>query len=77
MVVWMVQGEYVGIRCSGAKGRYLQARKQGHQRLVFFSDHCGVWEQWKVGHVSQQTTYCNGRARAHSRTTAHSYSVTL
>ncbi len=43
-----MQGEYIGIRCAAAKERYLQARKQGQQRLVFYSDHCGVWEQWKV-----------------------------
>lgn len=57
MSVWMVvQGEYIGIQCSAAKGRYLQARKQGQQRLVFFSDHCGVWEQWKVIHAPQQVS---------------------
>ena len=47
----VLQGDYIGIRCADAKGRYLQARKQGLQRLVFYSDHCGTWEQWKVVHV--------------------------
>ncbi len=43
-----MQGDYIGIGCADAKGRYLQGRKRGLLRFVFYSDHCGIWEQWKV-----------------------------
>ena len=50
-----MQGDYIGIRCADAKGRYLQGRKRGLLRLVFYSDHCGIWEQWKVQDTSQHS----------------------
>ena len=45
----LLQGEYLGISCRAAKGRYLQARKRGRpHRLCFYSTHWGIWEQWQV-----------------------------
>ena len=67
-----MQGEYIGVRCAAAKERYLQARKQGQQRLVFYSDHCGVWEQWKVLHAPRHVNV----EQIGSRSAAHSCSVT-
>ena len=44
----MMQAGFIGLRCPEAGGRYLQARKRAPHRLRFFSEHCGVWEQWEV-----------------------------
>ena len=49
----LLQGEYLGISCRAAKGRYLQVRKRGRpHRLCFYSTHWGVWEQWQVWTLS-------------------------
>lgn len=49
MLLLLLQGEYLGISCRAAKGRYLQVRKRGGpHRLCFYSRHWGVWEQWQV-----------------------------
>ena len=49
LLLLLLQGEYLGISCRAAKGRYLQARKRGGpHRLCFYSTHWGVWEQWQV-----------------------------
>ena len=53
----MLQDDYIGICSQAAKGRYLQARKRGGpQRLCFFSNHWGIWEQWKVRNWSAAST---------------------
>ena len=43
-----LQDGFIGLRCAAVGGRYLQARKRAPHRLRFFSQHCGVWEQWEV-----------------------------
>ena len=41
-------GKWLGFRSSAAGDRFLQARKRGGQRLVFFSANVGTWEQWEL-----------------------------
>ena len=54
----MLQDSCIGICSQAAKGRYLQARKRGGpQRLCFFSNHWGIWEQWKVSLVYSLTSH--------------------
>jgi hypothetical protein len=43
-----VQGKWVGFRSAVAGDRFLQARRRGSNRLVFFSQNVGTWEQWEV-----------------------------
>lgn len=50
------QNGYLGLRCLGPKGRYLQARKRAPHRLCFFSDHWGIWEQWEVCHACRSSS---------------------
>lgn len=41
-------GKWLGFRSTAAGDRFLQARKRGGQRLVFFSANVGTWEQWEL-----------------------------
>lgn len=51
----MKQNGWLGFRSASADGRFLQVRRKGTSRLVFFSANFGIWEQWELveGNVSQ------------------------
>lgn len=41
-------GEWVGLRSAASGGLFLQAKRQGAHKLVFYSSKLGTWEQWRV-----------------------------
>lgn len=43
-----MQGKWLGFRSAAAGDRFLQARKRSPNRLVFFSQNVGTWEQWEL-----------------------------
>lgn len=43
-----LQGKWLGFRSAAAGDRFLQARKRSPNRLVFFSQNVGTWEQWEL-----------------------------
>lgn len=43
------QGKWLGFRSAATGDRFLQARKRSPNRLVFFSQNVGTWEQWELG----------------------------
>lgn len=43
-----LQGKWLGFRSAAAGDRFLQARKCSRNRLVFFSQNVGTWEQWEL-----------------------------
>ncbi|KAK9908395.1 hypothetical protein WJX75_007228 [Coccomyxa subellipsoidea] len=59
------QDGYLGLRCLEAKGRFLQARKRARNRLCFFSDHWGIWEQWQVVSCLLTGDACAGERELH------------
>lgn len=44
-----LQGKWLGFRSAVSGDRFLQARKRSPNRLVFFSQNVGTWEQWELG----------------------------
>ena len=44
----LVQGKWLGFRSAAAGDRFLQSRKRSPNRLVFFSQNVGTWEQWEL-----------------------------
>ena len=43
-----MQGAWVGFRSAMAEDRFLQARRKSGQRLAFFNNNFGTWEQWEL-----------------------------
>eukprot|EP00891_Asterochloris_glomerata_P001849 jgi/Astpho2/1849/fgenesh1_pg.00038_%23_20_t len=41
-------GAWVGFRSATAEDRFLQARRKSGQRLAFFNNNFGTWEQWEL-----------------------------
>jgi len=41
-------GEWVGLRSAASGGLFLQAKRHGAHKMVFYSSKLGTWEQWKV-----------------------------
>ncbi|CAL8467052.1 g6588 [Coccomyxa elongata] len=55
IVVLSQENGWLGFRSASADGRFLQVRRKGTSRLVFFSANFGIWEQWELveGNISQ------------------------
>lgn len=43
-----MQDGYIGFRSAIADDRFLQVRRHGEHRLVFYNNNFGVWEQWEL-----------------------------
>lgn len=57
-----LQGKWVGFRSAAAGDRFLQARKRSPNRLVFFSQNVGTWEQWEVAAGAPDPDACDWSA---------------
>jgi len=41
-------GEWVGLRSAASGGLFLQAKRHGAHKMIFYSSKLGTWEQWRV-----------------------------